>query len=137
MKKLATLFLVLALVAPMTGCYHNTIITQPDYNAAAVAPDYENDFNMFLIAGLIPLDEPILLNQVCAGTGAGIVETERTFLNELLNNIIGIVISFNTARVYCATGRGAVEQQPEAAPAAVVEAEVAPALATEAPTPAN
>lgn len=136
MKRIMTLLFVLALLLPSVGCYHNQVIVQKDYNASATAPDYTEGFRMYLLSGLIPLADPVDADAVCAGKGFGIVEVEQTFVNGLINSVIGSLLSFQEVRVTCATGAGSAEAAPAEAPAEeMVEApaaEEAPA-ADEAP----
>ncbi len=103
MKRIITLIFVVALTVPtLTGCYHNQIVVSDNYNSSQTEPDWRNGFQMYLIAGLIPLgDNPIMLDQACP-QGAGVVEVKQTFLNGLLNSFVGTIISFQDVSVYCA-----------------------------------
>ena len=117
MKRILPFLFVLALLVPSVGCYHNQIIVQQDYNASATAPDYSEGFRMYLLAGLIPLADPVDADTVCPGKGFGLVEVEQTFLNGLLNSLVGSLISFQEVRVTCATGAAAEAAPADAAPA--------------------
>ena len=103
MKRFVTLFLLIALAVPtLTGCYHNQIIVQENYNSSATAPDWESSFQMYLLFGLIPLgDNPVDLTSACP-QGAGIVSVRQSFVNGLLNSVIGAILSFQDVEVYCA-----------------------------------
>ena len=107
MKRLIALLLVCAISAPLTGCYTTSVIVDQNYNPSKQVADYEAGWQMFAIAGLIPISATVMLNQVCPNAGAGIVETETTFLNGLVSGIIGNLISFRTARVMCKSGAAA------------------------------
>jgi hypothetical protein len=112
MKRLATLALLVGLMMPMTGCYHNQIIVQKDYDASGTV-DYENPWEMYLIAGLIPMGGTIDLAQVCPN-GAGLIEVQTPFVQGLLSRIVGILISFQEVKVICATGKGELETELDA-----------------------
>lgn len=103
MKRLATLILLVGLLAPtLSGCYHNQIIVEKNYNSSATEPDWSNGWQMYVLAGLIPLGEnPIDMRQACP-QGAGIVEVKQNFVNGLVNRIIGFVLSFQEVNIYCA-----------------------------------
>ena len=98
MKRLIAILFVFALVAPMTGCFHNQIMVDPNYNPSQTTPDFEHGWQIHLI-GLIDLSGPVELTQVCP-QGAGLLEVERTFVNGLVTAIVPLV-SFQTRRVYC------------------------------------
>lgn len=103
MKKLSTLFLLVALTVPtLTGCFHNQIIVEKNYNASATQPDWANNWRTYLLFGLVPLSsEPIGMTEVCP-QGAGIVETKKSFLNGLLSGILVNILSFEEAKITCA-----------------------------------
>jgi hypothetical protein len=89
---------------------------------------------MYLLGGLIPLADPVDADTVCPGTGFGLVEVEQTFLNGLLNGLVGTLISFQEVRVTCATGAGGAEAAPAEAPAEeMTEAPAGEPAAEEAP----
>jgi len=108
MKRLIALaFVALIASTALTGCYHNQIIVDKNYNSSATEPDMHNGFQMYLIEGLIPLgDNPIDLNSVCP-QGAGIVEVQQSFLDGLINHVIGAILSFQDTKVYCAKAAAA------------------------------
>lgn len=114
MKRLVTLVFLIALAVPtLTGCYHNQIIVEQNYNSSATEPDWHSGFAMYLLYGLVPLGEnPVDLTTACP-QGAGIVEVKQTFLNGILNSIIGPILSFQDLKVYCA--RAAAENEVEGA----------------------
>jgi len=103
MKRLATLILLVGLMAPtLSGCFHNQIIVEKNYNSSATEPDWRSGWQMYLLMGLIPLGEnPIDMTQACP-QGAGIVEVKWSFINGLLNNIIGFILSFQDVAITCA-----------------------------------
>ena len=107
MKRLIFLACLVCLPLMTTGCWHNQIIVDKNYNAAATAPDYENDWHMYLIMGLIDLGGDVNLTEVCGDRGAGIIEVEQSFLNGIVNGILQNLIVFQTDRVTCATGGSA------------------------------
>ncbi len=112
MKRLITLLFVVSLAVPtLSGCYHNQIIVEKNYNASATQPDWDSGFQMYLLAGLIPLgDNPVDLSAACP-QGAGIVEVKQSFVNGLLNSLIGVILSFQDLKVYCAKAAAEVETE--------------------------
>lgn len=103
MKRIVTLLFLVSLAVPtLTGCYHNQIIVEKNYNASATEPDWHSGFAMYLILGLIPLgNNPVDLTTACP-QGAGIVEVKQTFVNGILNSLIGGILSFQDLKVFCA-----------------------------------
>ena len=122
MKRLATLILLVGLLAPtFSGCYHNQIIVEKNYNSSATAPDWSNSWQMYLLAGLIPLGEnPIDMRSACP-QGAGIVEVKQNFVNGLVNRLIGTILSFQEVSIYCANA--AAEAPTEEVPTEEVATE--------------
>lgn len=114
MKRFVTLFLLIALAVPtLTGCFHNQIIVEKNYNASATEPDWQSSFQMYLLFSLIPLgDNPVDLTQACP-QGAGIVEVKQSFVNGLLNSVIGGILSFQDLKVYCAKAAAQNELEAE------------------------
>lgn len=111
MKRLATLILLVGLLAPaLSGCFHNQIIVQDNYNASATEADWSKGWQTYLLWGLIPLGEnPINVNQACP-QGAGIVEVKQTFLNGLVSGLaLGGLFSFQSVAVYCARAAAEIE----------------------------
>jgi hypothetical protein len=117
MKRIITLIFLVALTVPtLTGCYHNQIIVSDNYNASATEPDWRSGFQMYLLAGLIPLGEnPVMLDQACP-QGAGLIEVKQSFVNGLLNSLVGTIISFQDVSVYCA--KAAAENEAVSEPVA-------------------
>ena len=102
MKRFYTLILLVGLMAPLSGCFHNQIIVEKNYNSSATEPDWRKGWQAYALMGLIPLGEnPIDLAQVCP-QGAGIVETKQTFVNGLVNAVIGFFVSFQDVSITCA-----------------------------------
>ena len=88
-RKLAALVLLAAL-APATGCYQDMIIVDSKYNPGKSLPDYTT--TQFNLIGLVNLSGPVNITSVCQG-GPGIVEVKTLFS-------IG-VITFSQVGVYC------------------------------------
>lgn len=121
MKRLLPLLIAICLAAPLTGCYHNQIIVQKNYNASATEPDHHSGFQMYLLMGLIPLgDNPVDLAQICP-QGAGIVEVQQTFVNGLLSSIIGAILSFQDTKVFCARADSPAALETEGTPVAMTD----------------
>lgn len=89
-RLLISLVLVVALAVVSSGCFHNRIVTSPEYDPGQTTPDHE-ELRLHVI-GLVPLGSPVNLDDVCP-QGAGVVET-RFFLNLS-------VFSIGQARVHC------------------------------------
>ena len=103
MKRLIPLILLIALTVPtLTGCFHNRVIVESNYNASAIEPDYAKNWQAFLFWGLVPLGEQVDMGTICP-QGAGIVETKHSFLNGVFSLIpfVGI-LSFQQKEIYCA-----------------------------------
>lgn len=90
MARFIMLALVAALAFPSTGCFHNRIVTSPDYNPSKSTPDAE-ELRLHLFE-LIPLSGPVSLDATCPN-GAGVVES-RLFFRILF-------LGFSQTRVYC------------------------------------
>lgn len=92
MARFVMLALVAALAFPSTGCFHNRIVTSPDYNPSKSTPDAEE--LRIHILGLFAVNSPVNLEATCPN-GAGVVESRMLF--ELR------IASFSQTRVYCNT----------------------------------
>lgn len=101
MKRLIlSLIVVLAFAVVSTGCFHNTIVTSPDYDPAQEIADHE-ELRIHLL-GLVPLGGPINLDALCP-QGAGVVETRY---------LIGIsIVDFSQARVHCSPGGAELDDE--------------------------
>jgi hypothetical protein len=139
MKRFYALILLVGLMMPaLSGCYHNQIIVEKNYNSSATEPDFRNGWQMYLLAGLIPLgDNPIDMTQACP-QGAGIVEVKQSFVNGLVNRLIGFILSFQDVSITCANAPAAdagmaPEEAPVADAAAPAEAPAEEAAPEEAP----
>ena len=98
MKRLMlSLIVVLAIAVASSGCFHNKVVTSPDYDPGQTVPDHE-EMRLHLFQ-LIPLNSAVNLSEVCPG-GAGVVETR--YLIGL--QWIGIPIDISQARVHCVPG---------------------------------
>lgn len=107
MKRFIASILLVALVMTTTGCFHNQVIVESNYDSSQPAPDYRNAWQAYAIMGLIPLgNNPIDLAQVCP-QGAGVVQTKQTFVNGLVNVLIGVFVSFQDVSATCARAPGA------------------------------
>lgn len=104
MKRFYALILLVALSLPMTGCFHNQILVEPNYNSGATQADWHNGWQLYALAGLIPLGQnPIDLATICP-QGVGLVETKMSFVNGLVSALLagGAIISFQDLRITCA-----------------------------------
>ncbi|MFU8802860.1 MAG: hypothetical protein ACNA8W_03525 [Bradymonadaceae bacterium] len=90
MKKFIAVLFIVALALPVAGCFHNQVITSPEYNPSKTVPDHEQSYLQVL--GFVGITSPVQLNEVCP-RGAGIVEHRMLFPTPL--------ISFGQAKVYC------------------------------------
>ena len=117
MKRFSTLILLVGLLMPLTGCFHNQIIVEKNYNSSATEPDWRSGWQAYALAGLIPLgNNPIDMAQACP-QGAGIVEVKMSFVNGLVNALIGFFVSFQDVAITCANAPAAdadpgVDQEP-------------------------
>jgi hypothetical protein len=100
MKRLA----LLAAVALSAGCYKMNYI-----NAAPPGtPGFQDEWRDIIIFGLVELEDPVALDQVCPN-GWAKVHNERTFTNGLVSwalNIVllGWVYTPHATTVWCASG---------------------------------
>lgn len=90
MKRLAALFILLACMGSLTGCFHEQIIVNPNYDTSKTVPDV--DELQIHIFGLVNLSGPVNLNQVCPN-GADRVASKMLFNFNIL--------TFSKAQVYC------------------------------------
>lgn len=89
MKRMSMVFFLLVMLVATSGCFHNRIVTSPNYNAAKSQEDYSA--MQIHILGLIPTTE-VTLNEVCQ-TEAGVVET-KTYISLFF-------LTFSNLKVYC------------------------------------
>ena len=103
MKRFNALILLVGLTLPMTGCFHNQIIVEKNYNSSATEPDWRNGWQMYLLYGLVPLgDNPIDMTQACP-QGAGIVTVKQSFVNRLVSGLLlGGLLGFQDVSITCA-----------------------------------
>jgi len=103
MKRISTLILLVGLLLPMTGCFHNQIIVEKNYNSSATEPDWRNGWQAYLLFGLVPLgNNPIDMTQACP-QGAGIVEVKQSFVNGLVSTLLlGGIVAFQDVAITCA-----------------------------------
>ncbi|TXD41215.1 hypothetical protein FRC96_04300 [Lujinxingia vulgaris] len=92
MARFVMLALVAALAFPSTGCFHNRIVTSPDYNPSKSTPDAEE--LRIHILGLFSVNSPVDLEATCPN-GAGVLESRMLFGIQFL--------TFSQTRVYCNT----------------------------------
>jgi len=90
LKRICLTLSVLAMTMVMSGCFHQQVVVDTNYNASKTVPDYQTMY--FHIIGLVGINNKVALNEVCPG-GAGIVEN-KTFVN-----IYGV--TFQQLSVYC------------------------------------
>lgn len=101
MKRLmSALIVLLAFAVVSTGCFHNQIVTSPDYDPGQTTADHE-EIRLHLIR-LVPLGGSINLDAICPG-GAGVVES-RYFISLS-------VIDISQARVYCTPGGADLDEE--------------------------
>ena len=96
MKRLLICLVVIAFSLSATACFHNQVITSPDYDPAQEEPDHEEI--QIHIMGIITISDPVDLDEVCPGE-AGIVES-RIFLSNWVSQ----------ARVFCAPGGAELDE---------------------------
>ena len=99
-RLLSALIVLLAFSVLSTGCFHNKIVTSPDYDPGQTVADHE-EIRLHLIR-LVPLGGNINLDTICPG-GAGVVET-RYFISLS-------VIDISQARVHCVPGGAELDEE--------------------------
>lgn len=123
MKYLLRLCLVASIVL-LTGCYHARVTTGEDPSNQVI----DRPFVSSWIYGLVP-PEPVDAAEECDG-GVAIVETQLSFVNQLVGFITFGIYTPMHITVTCATGGTASLSLPEQAtvPAGATEAEAAEAV---------
>lgn len=92
-------FVVLAaVVIVFSGCYHATIDTGLEPEPAAQTREV---WASSWIAGLIP-PKPVDAARLCEGRPAALVETQHSFLNQLVAALTGGIYTPITIEVTCA-----------------------------------
>lgn len=90
MKRLAAMFILLVCMTSLTGCFHQKVIVNSNYDTSKTTPDVDNlQIHLF---GLVNLSGNVNLNKVCR-KGADRVESKMLFNIGLL--------TFTKAQVYC------------------------------------
>ena len=91
---LSTLALVFAFT--LSGCYHTTVLTgQPESNRVV-----EKQWQLFFIYGLVPMSD-VDVSQECPA-GVARVETQHTFLNQLVGFLSAGLVTPVQVTVTCA-----------------------------------
>ena len=89
-KRILMMLAVLAMTSVMTGCFHQQVVYDSDYNASKTMPDYEATY--FHIIGLVGIGNQVDLNQVCPG-GTGLVENKTIITSQ--------AVTIEKLGVYC------------------------------------
>lgn len=89
-KRVLMMLALLALTSGLTGCYHQQVVVDSDYNASKSTPDFQTTY--FHIIGLLGISNTVDIGQVCPG-GAGLTENRTVFY-------IGLV-TIEQMAVYC------------------------------------
>ena len=105
LKRIILMFSLLALTSLITGCFHQRVIYDSDYNASKTVADHEA--LVFHIAGLINIGADLDLNQICPG-GTGLVE-RRSFFDVSNMTLLGLGsfyvlgngLTVQQVKVYC------------------------------------
>ena len=97
-------FAMLAAVTLSAGCYKMNYINA----APSGTPGFEDEWRDIIIFGLVELDDPVALDQVCPN-GWAKVHNERTFENGLVSwaltiVLLGWVYTPHATTVWCAGG---------------------------------
>ena len=90
MKRLAALFILLSMVATLTGCFKERVILNSQYDTAKTTPDHS--VTQIWIVGLVNVSGDNNLNQLCPN---GADRVHSTFFVNL--SVLGI----GKAEVYC------------------------------------
>ena len=102
MTRFIAAILLVGLMLPATGCFHNQIIVEKNYSSSATEPDWRNGWQSWLLFGLIPMgNNPIDMAQACP-QGAGIVEVKMSFVNLLVSALLLNIVSFQDVAITCA-----------------------------------
>ena len=102
MKKLVQAALLLLLVVPLSACFRHT------FQVGAGAPNGEliyDHWHNHWVFGIIG-DDSVNVTAMCP-SGDATVHEETTFLNGLVNVLIGVIYSPTTVTVRCDGGRSA------------------------------
>lgn len=101
MKRFLIVLIVGAVALSSTACFHNQIITSPDYDPNFEEADHE-ELRMHL-AGFVPLGGNIDLSEACPDSEAGVVEARQFFG--------AFAIEFGQARVHCTPAGAELDQE--------------------------
>lgn len=112
--KVVRLSLAVLALASILGCYKTTLTVGSGGNTAGTPK--KDEMNMFFIYGLIGSSDTNI-NSICPGGNATVV-VQHTFLDGLISNCSGGLVSPNHVSVYCGEA---------AAPAPAPSAQLTPA----------
>ncbi len=97
MKRMKSLLSVLLCAALLSGCYHDVIVMDANYDPSKRVPDADR-MQVHLINGLINVSGEVDLDATCGQRGAGLAETKTNFN---LGFFGWGLISFGSMKVYC------------------------------------
>ena len=72
-KRIQLMLATLLMATALSGCYHNQVVVDGQYNAAKTTPDHQATY--FHIIGIIGISNQVDLKQVCP-SGAGVIENK-------------------------------------------------------------
>ncbi len=98
LKRILLMLTLLAATSLMTGCFHQQVVYDSEYNASKTMPDHQA--TSFHIIGLVGVNHQLDLNQLCPG-GTGLVENKTLFAAFVPPFIASQVVSVEQVSVYC------------------------------------
>jgi len=103
MTKVGRVLTLAAVCLAASGCYHQVIQTGRTPGSTVIHKPWVTTW----IFGLVPA-QPIDVSRECPN-GVATVETQMSFLNGLVNWLIGIVWSPRDVKITCAAGRASID----------------------------
>jgi hypothetical protein len=98
-RAISTTALVLALIAPLAGCYRHTIIAGTGAPSGRLLYDHWENFWIIGLVGHKTLD----VAQICP-SGNATIEAKQTFLNGLVSALTSGIYTPTTLRLHCQDG---------------------------------
>ncbi len=110
MKKLFILLALAGLISA-TGCMRTSYVTGA---SPETDPSYDKAFQHHVVLGLVPLTDPVELQEVCP-SGVAEIKTKTSFINGLVRALSQSIYTPRTVEVYCADGTSHIlKAKPEA-----------------------
>lgn len=91
------------LALSLGGCFHSTFLNGGD-GAGAPSPMYTERWYHGAVLGLVDLSGPVGLDEVCP-SGWTRIDTSTSFLNGIVEGLVGGLYSPQTVTIYCKGGQ--------------------------------